>query len=544
VTISRKLTVLVLINSAGLVALGSAALLGLRSAKTIWFDFQQTVEVRRETIRELRQQLGYGGMIHNFKNHVLRGANEPIYLQKFDVNVAAVRDAISRYQSTRGTTGTEVDKLAVVLQTVEKYALNAPKATQMHREGNPIDEIDKTVRVDDQPALAALDDLDHILVQQTDAHTAELTSSVKRLSWIVALLVVLIGLPIVLIGVILIRNITGRVDLIVTRFEDLSRGDLTKRIPSRGRDEIGRIAAAFNSLVENLGGIIATVRSGSNSIASAAQQVASSSLSLSQGTSEQAASAEETTSSLEEMSSSIQQNSENSRQMEQVAIKGASEAEESGKAVTQTVDAMKAITQRIEIVDEIAYRTNLLALNAAIEAARAGEHGKGFAVVATEVRKLAERSQAAAKEIGLLATDSIKVAVHSGKLLDELVPSIKRTAELVQEVTAASLEQSAGVAQINRVMTQVDQVTQRNATAAEELSSTAEELAAQSAALLQIMNYFKVSGDDSAGPLATRRHGQDAWSESELQQPPLRNRMLAANPNGKTEAETASFSRF
>jgi len=381
-------------------------------------------------------------------------------------------------------------------------------------------------------------------VLQTEAHTTELTSSVKKLSWIVDLLVVLVALPVVLIGVILIRSITGRVDLIVTRFEDLSRGDLTKRIPSGGRDEIGRIAAAFNSLVENLEGIIGTVRSGSNAIAGAAQQVASSALSLSQGTSEQAASAEETTSSLEEMNASIQQNSENSRQMEQVAIKGASEAEESGKAVTQTVEAMKAITQRIEIVDEIAYRTNLLALNAAIEAARAGEHGKGFAVVATEVRKLAERSQAAAKEIGSLAADSIKVAEHSGKLLDELVPSIKRTAELVQEVTAASLDQSAGVAQINRVMAEVDQVTQRNATAAEELSSTAEELAAQSATLLQIMNYFKVSGDDSAAALAARRHGQDAWSESELRQPALRSRMLAANPNGKTEAEAQSFSRF
>ena len=136
------------------------------------------------------------------------------------------------------------------------------------------------------------------------------------------------------------------------------------------------------------------------------------------------------------------------------------------------------------------------------------------------------------------------MAVHSGKLLDELVPSIKRTAELVHEVTAASQEQSAGVAQINRVMAEVDQVTQRNATAAEELSSTAEELAAQSATLLQIMNYFKVSGDDSAAALAARRHGQDAWSESELRQPALRSRMLAANPNGKTEAETASFSRF
>lgn len=543
-TIRRKLMVLVLITSAGLVVLGSAALWGLRSTQTIWFDFQQTVEVRRETVRELRTQLGYGGMIHNFKNYVMRGANEPAYLQKFNANAAAARDAISRYESTRGTTSTEKDKLAVVLQTVDNYTAQGPKAEQMHREGKTIEEIDKTVRVDDKPALSALADLDRILVEQTDARTAGLTSSVKSLSWIVGLLAVLIALPIVVIGVTLMRSITGRVDLIVTRFEDLSQGDLTKRIPSTGTDEIGRIAAAFNSLVEKLGGIISNVRSGSSSITSAAQQVASSSLSLSQGTSEQAASAEETTSSLEQMSASIQQNSENSRQMEQVAIKGASEAEESSKVVAQTVDAMKSITQKIEIVDEIAYQTNLLALNAAIEAARAGEHGKGFAVVATEVRKLAERSQAAAKEISLLATNSVKVAEHSGKLLDELVPSIKRTAELVQEVTAASREQSAGVAQINKAVAQVEQVTQRNASAAEELSSTAEELASQSEALLEIMNYFKVSGAESATPVTSQRRGQEDWIESELPHLAVRGPMPAMKPNGKAEVEEASFSRF
>jgi methyl-accepting chemotaxis protein len=524
----------VLINSVGLVALAAAALLGITSIK----NHLQTVEDRREAVRQLRAQVGYGGMIHNFKNYILRGAKEPVYLQKFSANVTAVREAINHYRSIPGTTSMEADRLTVVSQTVENYFLESSKAEEMHRAGNTIEEIDKAVRVDDKPALAALDDLERVLLEETNARHAELTSSVTFLSWMVDLLVVLIGLPVVAIGFILIRSITSRVDLIVTRFEDLSRGDLTKRIPSGGTDEIGRIAAAFNSLVAKLEGIISNVRSGSSSIASAAQQVASSSSALSQGTSEQAASAEETTTSLEEMSASIQQNSENSRHMEQVAIKGASEAEETGKAVSQTVDAMKSITQKIEIVDEIAYQTNLLALNAAIEAARAGEHGKGFAVVATEVRKLAERSQTAAKEISLLAGNSVKVAEHSGKLLDELVPSIKRTSELVQEVAAASREQSAGVAQINKAMAQVDQVTQRNASAAEELSSTAEELSTQSHALLEIMNYFKVSGGDSVVPFAAQHYG------SELPRPAFRTPFTAIKPNGRVEEETASFSRF
>jgi methyl-accepting chemotaxis protein len=303
----------------------------------------------------------------------------------------------------------------------------------------------------------------------------------------------------ILFGAFIIRGITVPVNALDGFLVELATGDgdLTKRMTSSSNDEIGKMVSSLNSFIEKLEKIIIEVKGGANSIASASQQVASSSSSLSQGTSEQAASVEETTSSLEEMSASINQNTDNSRQMEQVATKGAREAGESGKAVKQTVDAMKSITQKIEIIDEIAYQTNLLALNAAIEAARAGEHGKGFAVVATEVRKLAERSQAAAKEISALATDSVKVAEQSGKLLDELVPSIQKTAELVQEVSAASREQSSGVNQINKAMAQVDQVTQRNASSAEELSSTAEELSSQAEALQQLMNFFKVSGENS-----------------------------------------------
>ena len=340
------------------------------------------------------------------------------------------------------------------------------------------------------------------------------------------------------------RSVTVPVTALAAHLSDLAAGggDLTKRMRVKSTDEIGQMASSLNSFLEKLEKIIIEVKGGASAIAGAAQQVASSSSSLSQGTSEQAASAEETTSSLEEMSASINQNAENSRQVEQVASKGAREAEESGKAVNHTVDAMKSITEKIEIIDEIAYQTNLLALNAAIEAARAGEHGKGFAVVATEVRKLAERSQSAAKEISSVATDSVKVAEHSGKLLDELVPSIRKTAELVQEVSAASREQSAGVAQINKAMAQVDQVTQRNASSAEELSSTAEELAAQSETLMQLMNYFKVSGDFAPSFLPKARPNT-AWTQSEPVRKSIHVTTAAGKPNGKAEAD-ASFARF
>jgi methyl-accepting chemotaxis protein len=276
----------------------------------------------------------------------------------------------------------------------------------------------------------------------------------------------------------------------------LAEGDLTVRI--RVRSERDLLAQSLGNMVAKLSQVIGEVRSGAAALTGAASQVSATSQSLSQGTSEQAASVEETTSSLEQMSASITKNAENSRSMEQMALQGSKDASESGKSVGDTVSAMKDIAEKISIIEEIAYQTNLLALNAAIEAARAGEHGKGFAVVATEVRKLAERSQSAAKEIGGLAGSSVRVAERSGQLLNDLVPAIRKTADLVQEVAAASTEQAAGVSQINRALLQVDQVTQRNASASEELASTSEEMAAQAESLQQLVAFFRVEGNDFA----------------------------------------------
>jgi methyl-accepting chemotaxis protein len=278
--------------------------------------------------------------------------------------------------------------------------------------------------------------------------------------------------------------------------EGIAAGDLT--VEPQPRSQNDRLGLSSRSMVQKLSAIVADLRLGAGTMETAAHEVSATSLTLSRGTSDQAASVEETSSSLEEMTASITQNASNSRQMEQMAVEGAKAAEESGAAVVETVAAMRAIAERITIIEEIAYQTNLLALNAAIEAARAGEHGRGFAVVAAEVRRLAERSQESANEIAKVAGSSVRLAERSGQLLTDLVPSIRKTAELVQEVALASSEQTGGVHQINDAVRRVDEVAQRNAAAAEELATTAEEMAAQAVALKEKIGYFRIAEGEKA----------------------------------------------
>ncbi len=275
--------------------------------------------------------------------------------------------------------------------------------------------------------------------------------------------------------------------------EEIAQGDLTVKVNVLSdKDILGKSLAA---MVEKLGRVVSDVKVAADNVASGSQQLSSSSEEMSQGATEQASSAEEASSSVEEMASNIRQNADNAHQTEKIAIKSASDAKEGGTAVNETLAAMKEIAEKITIIEEIARSTDLLALNAAIEAARAGEHGKGFAVVASEVRKLAERSQTAAGEISKLSSSSVAVAESAGEMLTRLVPDIQKTAELVQEISAASNEQSTGAEQINKAIQQLDQVIQQNASVSEEIASTSEELAAQAEQLQETVSFFSVHKD-------------------------------------------------
>ncbi|KAF0223481.1 MAG: methyl-accepting chemotaxis [Rhodospirillaceae bacterium] len=288
----------------------------------------------------------------------------------------------------------------------------------------------------------------------------------------------------------------------------VSQGDLNQDIDYRNRDEIGDLVGSLRDMVGKLRSVVTEVNSAADNVASGSQELSASSEELSQGATEQASSAEEASASMEQMAANIKQNADNATTTEKIARQSAQDAQISGDAVKKAVEAMQTIAEKISIVQEIARQTDLLALNAAIEAARAGEHGKGFAVVASEVRKLAERSQASAAEIISLAGETVTVSSQAGEMLGKLVPDIKRTAELVEEISAACREQDIGAEQINQAIQQLDKVTQQNASASEEMSSTSEELAAQAEQLQQTISFFRLSegmGSARLAPAASHR---------------------------------------
>jgi len=295
-----------------------------------------------------------------------------------------------------------------------------------------------------------------------------------------------------------INVMTGNLRNTANIADQIANGNLM--VTPKPLSEKDTLGLALESMVERLRGVVSDALSASDNVSSGSQELSASSEQLSQGATEQASSAEEASASMEEMAANIKQNADNAAQTEKIARQSAKDAEASGEAVGRAVGAMRTIADKISIVQEIARQTDLLALNAAVEAARAGEHGKGFAVVASEVRKLAERSQAAAAEISALSGETVSVATDAGEMLTRLVPDIRKTAELIAEISAACREQDIGAAQINEAIQQLDKVTQTNAGASEEMSATSEELAAQAEELQSSIAFFKV---DSASMKAS-----------------------------------------
>jgi methyl-accepting chemotaxis protein len=460
-----------------------------------------------------RAQVAFKVQVQNWKDLLLRG-HDP---KDYDNYLAQFKDRDEAFRKEMDALKTRTAKLGLPTGSIEEAMRAHDQLDQDYRtalesfqlaraETSAV--VDRQVRGKDRPLDEKLAKIVEELRQYAKDASAKASEAgaieARRMTAIFITVTVLIVAAGILLGLVIMRGITRPLAQAVSLAEKVGAGDLTARIETKGKDELAQLLGSLTGMAEKLSQVVSEVRGSAEALSSASEEVSATSQSMNQAASEQAASVEETSASVEQMTASITQNGENAKVTDGMAVQAAKQATEGGVAVEQTVAAMKDIAKKISIIDDIAYQTNLLALNAAIEAARAGEHGKGFAVVAGEVRKLAERSQVAAQEIGEMAGTSVAVAEKAGKLLVEMVPAIKKTSDLVQEIAAASQEQSSSVGQINTSMTQLNQVTQQNASSSEELAATAEEMSSQAQNLQQLVAFFKVEGAEHA-PVRTAR---------------------------------------
>ncbi len=414
--------------------------------------------------------------------------------ESFDENVGQTKDRVTAGANLLGSAGAELK--ADFIEKFTFWEKQGRKAVELTRSniGKNLKKI-RLLHESDKNFAAMRGNIDTL----GEMEMARVEADLEHLDNVIGntiILYILVSLAFIAISVVITLIVASRISKALKDSANiataLSEGNFNVKLDLQRKDEIGQLSSALSTMVGKLSGIVHAVQDAASTVASSGEELASSSETLSQGATEQSSSVEEVSSAMEQMTASIGQNAESANMTQGIARKTADESRQGGEAVKQTVDSMTRIAEKISIVEEIARQTNLLALNAAIEAARAGEHGKGFAVVAAEVRKLAEKSGQAASEISELSTSSVEVATRAGEMLDSVVPNIEKTAELIQEIAAASAEQNTGAVEINTALQEMDSVVQANAGSAEEIASTAEQLSSQAMQLEHSMSFFKL----------------------------------------------------